>query len=106
MVNGKFTTRWSKTSVSSTIIAPNSIESSRLLLRRTCETITGKSQTRCLGAKAPPASVESAFESVSSPVHFDEYIKKGSDGTVFHVGMPIVVLIQQGYRERPFVQFE
>src|SRR5262245_40668275 len=77
----------------------------RLLLRRTRETITGKSQTRCLGAR-PPASVESAFDSVSSPVQFDEYVKKGGDGAILHVRMSIVILVQQGYRERPFMQFE
>ena len=36
---------------------------------------------------------ESALSVVSSPVHFDEYVKKGSDGAIFHVGMPIVVLV-------------
>lgn len=49
---------------------------------------------------------ESALSLISSPVHFDKYVKKGSDGTIFHVGMPMVVMVQQGYSERPFVQFE
>src|SRR5262245_44932678 len=77
----------------------------RLLLRRTRETIAGKSQARCLRARHP-ASVESAFDSISSPVHFDEYIKKGGDGAILHVRMSIVIVVQQGYRERPFMQFE
>ncbi len=39
-------------------------------------------------------------------IQIDKQVIEGGDGSLFHVGMPILVLIQDRQAERPFMNFQ
>jgi hypothetical protein len=45
------------------------------------------------GRGSRDGNLDLTFESTPFPVHFNEYIKEGGDGAIFHVGMSVVILI-------------